>query len=210
MQEIIVNPRTEKGVTPKQEKFCQIYSNNEISQTEAAVLAGYSAKSAHVMASQLLNGRDFPNVPKRIREIKKTLLSDHILQDRNTSIMSSEPHHVLINDFIIPCEIGVHPHEKGQKQRVRINLDLQVILPKRPINDILNNVFCYEKIVDKIRNLTRHGHINLVETLAERIADACLTESTCIEASVTVEKLDVFPDIQSVGVKITRRQGKTN
>jgi dihydroneopterin aldolase len=209
MHEIIANPRIEKGVTPKQERFCQIYCNNDLSQTDAAILAGYGEKSAHVMASQLLNGRQFPNVLKRIKEIKTALSLANAAQDPDKIIIGPESHHILIRDFIIPCEIGVHQHEKGRKQNVRINLDLKVILPKKPIGDKLGNVFCYEKTVNKIRELTERGHINLVETLAERIADGCLAEPECIEATVTVEKLDVFPDIQSVGVKIIRKQINT-
>ena len=71
--EIVANPRTEKKITPKQEEFCKIYCTNEVTQTEAAVQAGYSKQSAHAIASQLLNGRDYPHVVARITEIKGEL-----------------------------------------------------------------------------------------------------------------------------------------
>ena len=48
--EIVANPRTEKNITPKQEEFARLYVCEDISQTEAAVRAGYSVKSAHAIA----------------------------------------------------------------------------------------------------------------------------------------------------------------
>ena len=71
--DIVANPRTEKGITPKQEEFCRIYVCEDVSQTEAAVRAGYSVKSAHAIASQLLNGQRYPHVVERIRELKSEM-----------------------------------------------------------------------------------------------------------------------------------------
>ena len=71
--EIVANPRVEKQITPKQEEFCKIYVCEDISQTEAAIRAGYSVKSAHAIASQLLNGQRYPQVVNRIKELKQEL-----------------------------------------------------------------------------------------------------------------------------------------
>jgi hypothetical protein len=71
--DIVANPRQEKQITPKQEEFCKIYVCEDVSQTEAALRAGYSKKSAHAIASQLLNGRNFPHVVRRIAELKQEL-----------------------------------------------------------------------------------------------------------------------------------------
>ena len=45
-----------------------------------------------------------------------------------------------------------------------------------PIEDRLSNVLCYENVIVKVRELATAGHVNLVETLAERLADLCLSE----------------------------------
>ena len=70
---VVANPRVEKGITPQQEEFCRIYVCEDVSQTEAAVRAGYSVKSAHAIASQLLNGQRYPQVVQRIGELKSEL-----------------------------------------------------------------------------------------------------------------------------------------
>ena len=111
---------------------------------------------------------------------------------------------VFVRDLVLPCLIGVHRHEQDGRQRVRINLDLEVIESDGPIQDRLANVMCYEALVADVRALVGAGHVNLVETLAERIAAVCLANADVRAARVRVEKLDVFADAASVGVEIER------
>lgn len=111
---------------------------------------------------------------------------------------------VFINDLVLECLIGVYRHERDGAQRVRINLDLTVFETPSPIDDKLSNVLSYEDVIIKVRKLATAGHLNLVETLAERIADMCLAEADVSAAKVRVEKLDVFADAASVGVEIER------
>ena len=68
--EVVANPRVEVGLSPKQEKFAMIYATEEVTQTEAALRAGYAESNAHAIASRMLNGRDYPNVLERVRQIK--------------------------------------------------------------------------------------------------------------------------------------------
>lgn len=112
---------------------------------------------------------------------------------------------VFVRDLVLPCRIGVYSHEKHGEQRVRINLDL-TCLEHPAINDEHCNVVCYAEVVDGIRKLLAEGHINLVETLAERIAADCLADHRVLAAKVRVEKLDVMPNASSVGVEIERHR----
>jgi dihydroneopterin aldolase len=112
---------------------------------------------------------------------------------------------LFVRDLVLPSEIGVHAHEKGRRQRVRINLDLDVEEGAGAREDRLADVVCYEDIVVRLRALVAEGHVNLVETLAERIAALCLIDRRVRRARVRVEKLDVFDDVGSVGVEIERQ-----
>lgn len=111
---------------------------------------------------------------------------------------------VFVTDLIVDCLIGVYRHEMDGSQRVRINLDLSVFESNAPIDDKLENVLCYEELIVKTRALASEGHVNLVETLAERIAALCLRQPDVVSARVRVEKLDVFSDAASVGIEIER------
>ncbi len=110
---------------------------------------------------------------------------------------------ILVRDLILPWDIGVFAHERGRKQRVRINLDLAVAADDQPLGDNLANTVSYAGIVDGIRALARNGRVNLVETLAERVAALCLADRRVLSVRARVEKLDVYPDA-AVGVEIER------
>ena len=112
--------------------------------------------------------------------------------------------HVFIRDYVINCMIGIHSHEKEKEQRVRINVDLAVFEGVGPIDDSIQNVICYEKLANGIEDTIRKGHVNLVETLAEKIVIMCLDKKEVNSARVRVEKLDILENAASVGVEIER------
>jgi dihydroneopterin aldolase len=112
--------------------------------------------------------------------------------------------HVFIRNMVLERLIGVHRHEHGRKQKVRINLDLAVDEGKISLNDDLDNVVCYEAIAERIREIAAHGHVNLVETFAEEIAAMCLDDARVLSARVRIEKLEALSDTESVGVEIER------
>lgn len=111
--------------------------------------------------------------------------------------------HVFIRNLEVLAHIGVHGHERGHMQPVRINVDLGVE-DAAAIEDRLDGVVDYEAITAKIRALIGAGHVNLAETLAERIAQACFEDGRVRTARVLVEKLHAVPGAESAGVEIER------
>lgn len=111
--------------------------------------------------------------------------------------------HVFIRDLVLLSSIGVHRHERADRQRIRVNIDLAV-RDDRDLDDDLGNVVCYEKITLGVQGLLADRHVNLVETVAEEIAAMCLEDGRVGSVRVRVEKLDVLPDAASVGVEIER------
>ncbi|MEG3619865.1 dihydroneopterin aldolase [Magnetovibrio sp. PR-2] len=113
--------------------------------------------------------------------------------------------HVFVRDLVVDTFIGIYDHEKDDKQRVRLNLDLAVFEGDvSSVKDDIQNVVCYEQISNDARQVCNDGHTNLVETLAEEIAIVCLANAQVRSVRVRVEKLDVFADAASVGVEIER------
>ncbi len=111
--------------------------------------------------------------------------------------------HVFIRNLELIARIGIHGHEKGKPQPVRINLDLSVE-DAVALEDRLENVVDYEAITAKIRAIVADGHINLAETLAERIAEAAFEDRRVRAARVRVEKLHALPGAELAGVEIER------
>jgi dihydroneopterin aldolase len=112
--------------------------------------------------------------------------------------------HVFVRDLVLPASVGVWTHEKGRTQRVRVNLDLGVAEPQAPGPDELDAVVCYDRITRAVRALAAGEHVQLIETLAERIAQTALGDPRIRSVRVRVEKLEVYPDAESVGVEIER------
>ena len=119
---------------------------------------------------------------------------------------------MFIRDLVLAASIGVYSHEHEARQRIRINVELAVLddgaqnLSRASIGaDELARVVDYEAIVNRIRAITVTGHTQLVETLAERLAETCLLDIRVRRVLVRVEKLDVFADAAAVGVEIERR-----
>ncbi len=112
--------------------------------------------------------------------------------------------HVFLRDMLLHLTIGVHAHEHAAPQRVRINVDLGVSENRDDESDRLGRVLDYEALAQRVRTIATAGHIQLVETLAERIAQDCLRDARVRLARVRVEKLDVFADMWAAGVEVER------
>jgi dihydroneopterin aldolase len=119
---------------------------------------------------------------------------------------SAAPHYrIFVRDLVLTGLIGVHSHEQDQPQRIQFNVDLMSEDGCITIDDNIANVVSYEDIVSGIKNLLARGHVGLVETLAEEIANMCLSDRRVRVVRVRVEKLDVFDEAASVGIEIERR-----
>ena len=116
--------------------------------------------------------------------------------------MSSQQVVVSIRNLELLMRIGVHGHEQGKPQPVRINVWLTGEFEAGA--DRLEHAIDYEAVAEKIRAIAGAGHINLAETLAERIAAACLENSRVARARVRVEKLHALPGAEAAGVEIER------
>ena len=112
--------------------------------------------------------------------------------------------HVFVKDLEIEALLGIYPEEKAKPQRIIVNIDLSVKEGDDPTSDDIKNVVSYEIVVKKVERIVADGHVNLVETLAEHIASACLTDKRVMAARVRIEKPDVIKNARSVGVEIER------
>ena len=113
--------------------------------------------------------------------------------------------HVFIRNLEVLAQIGIYGHEQGKLQPVRINVDLAVE-DLIAVEDRLDKVVDYAEVAKSIRAIIDAGHINLAETLAERIAQASFADPRVKSARVRVEKLHALPGAESGGVEIERER----
>ncbi len=116
----------------------------------------------------------------------------------------SRVRHVFVRDLDLMALIGIYDHEKVKPQRIVVNVDLSVQESDGPMSDEIDHVVSYEIVVKKIETIVAEGHVNLVETLAEKFAEACLRDKRVLAARVRIEKPDIIANARSVGVEIER------
>jgi dihydroneopterin aldolase len=113
---------------------------------------------------------------------------------------------VFVRDLEIVASVGVLEHEKRYEQRIIISADLFVRDDYDGVSDRLADVLDYGKVVDGIVRLVQSDHVNLIETLAERIANQCLVDTRVERVRVRIEKPEVMQSCRSVGIEIERQQ----
>jgi dihydroneopterin aldolase len=108
---------------------------------------------------------------------------------------------VFVTGLTVQAEIGVYKHEIGRVQPLVVDVELDVpTAGAERLADTLN----YETILEAAQSVAAQGHIALVETYAERLAQACLADPRVSRARVRVEKpLALAPHAVGAGVEIT-------
>ena len=111
---------------------------------------------------------------------------------------------VYLRDLVLDAFIGIYDYEQASPQPVLINLHACVQEPEDPILDDLSNAVCYNKLSEGIKEIIARGHIKLVETLAEEIADFVLAHEMVNAVRVSVEKPNAISEAAGAGVEIFR------
>ena len=111
---------------------------------------------------------------------------------------------VFVRDLELMASVGVYELEKRYEQRLIISVDLLVLDDYDGRSDSLSAVLDYSSVVSGIRTIVESGHTNLLETLAERIAQRCLSDARVMRAVVRLEKPDIVPGCRTVGIEIVR------
>ena len=113
---------------------------------------------------------------------------------------------IYIRDLALRCIIGVYPEEKREKQDVIINIVLECDHSAAAKSDSLDDAIDYKGLKKEVIKLVEASHFNLIETLADRIAQLCLQHPKVQRATVTVDKPAALRFARSVAVEISRGQ----
>jgi dihydroneopterin aldolase len=111
---------------------------------------------------------------------------------------------ISVRDHVVPVEIGAFQAERGHTQRVRFNVVVELRPHPAPVEDDVDRILSYDRITEAIATELAAERLNLLETLAERIAERVLIEPQAMRVFVRVEKLDRGPG--ALGVEIVRNR----
>ena len=109
---------------------------------------------------------------------------------------------ISVRDYVRDVEIGAFRTERGVTQRIRFNVVLEVSHHAAAQDDDVDKVISYDTITEAIEHELAAERVNLLETLAERVAARCLADPRAVRVFVRIEKLDRIPG--ALGVEIVR------
>ena len=135
-----------------------------------------------------------------IRKMKKNNFK--ILQLKPRKEKSSTRRTVFIKDFIIEEIIGIHKHEKIKKQKIKFNIVLDVSQNSLPDENDIKSIVDYEKITNKLKNLSSSKKYNFLESLAEDSFKEIFEDKRINSATIKIEKPEAIKNAKSVGVEV--------
>lgn len=122
--------------------------------------------------------------------------------ERAAATAESPLDRISVRDHVTEVEIGAFQAERGVTQRIRFNIVVEVRPWTGPLDDDVDRILSYDKVTEAIAAELADERLNLLETLAERVADRILLEPQAERAFVRIEKLDRGPG--ALGVEIVR------
>ncbi|WP_051955515.1 dihydroneopterin aldolase [Beijerinckia mobilis] len=164
--------------------------------------ADFDPASLSLVRSMLPRGSETEPADAPQDDILDTV-PENSIDDETCSAVATD--RIFVHDLIRTMSIGAYAAERAAPQRVRINVDLAIErLSERA--ESVRDVFSYDLIIDRIELLLARGHVVVLETLAEDLAEALLRHDRVREARIRIEKLDVLDAI--VGIELIRERSR--
>ncbi|WP_284164058.1 dihydroneopterin aldolase [Frigidibacter sp. SD6-1] len=109
---------------------------------------------------------------------------------------------LILRDYVVSAEIGAFQHERGQEQRLRFSIVVELAPVGTSAGDDVDLILSYDRLIEAVDTELGSERLDLLETLAERIAARVLAEPQAAKVHLRIEKLDRGPWI--LGVEIAR------
>lgn len=112
---------------------------------------------------------------------------------------------IFIQQLTVDTTIGVYEWEKEIKQPLVLDINLLTDTRLAAQTDNINHALDYFKIAEQVTEFIKAHQFELVETVAEQVANLILTQFSVETVTIKVAKPKAVSNAASVGVNITRR-----
>ena len=93
-------------------------------------------------------------------------------EERAEALAGADPRdRISLRDHVVEVEIGAFQQERGTRQRIRFNVVVEVRPHPAPLEDDVDRILSYDRITEAIAAELASERLNLLETLAERVAE---------------------------------------
>ena len=111
---------------------------------------------------------------------------------------------VFISELRVETIIGIYDWERTQKQLVTIDVEMAADIAKAAKSDHIDDALNYKSISKRDEQFTADSSFQLVETLAERLAELIRTEFNVSWVRLTLHKPGALSNSKDVGIRIER------
>lgn len=114
---------------------------------------------------------------------------------------------IIFSRIALNASIGILAHEKSATQPIHVDAEIEVDVTQA-VNDMdIQSVLDYRALHNAIVTACTSGHVNLLETLTERVAHSLLhTFSETREVTVRITKIAAFADSAGVAIEIRKQR----
>ncbi|MEP2783831.1 MAG: dihydroneopterin aldolase [Pseudoruegeria sp.] len=127
--------------------------------------------------------------------------------ERSAATAGADPRdRISLRDHTVEVEIGAFQAERGTTQRICFNIVVEVLPQNAPVDDDVDKILSYDTLTEAIAFELAAERLNLLETLAQRVADRILLAPQALRVFVRIEKLDRGPG--ALGVEIVRSRAQ--
>jgi dihydroneopterin aldolase len=111
---------------------------------------------------------------------------------------------IYLHDLKVDCVIGVWDWERKIKQTITIDLDMGFDIRKAAASDELEDTLSYKDVSKRVTEFVENSGFQLVERLAEEIANILLNEFDIKWCRVKINKFGAVRGAGDVGILIER------
>lgn len=116
--------------------------------------------------------------------------------------------HIFLEALSVDASVGLLDWEKNQRQPISIDCACYIdSCREAAINNDVTQSVDYAAMRDAIIGLIEASHYELLESLAEAIAERMFELSELVlKVSISIRKTAIFPDVKGAGVSIVRER----
>jgi dihydroneopterin aldolase len=111
---------------------------------------------------------------------------------------------IFLSDLRVDTVIGIWDWERKIRQTISIDLEMATDIARAAKSDSIEDTLNYKKVAKRIQQFVADSEFQLVETLAEHIAQIILAEFEVPWVRVRVNKPGAIRGARDVGVQIRR------
>ncbi len=111
---------------------------------------------------------------------------------------------IFLRDLKVETIVGVWDWERKIRQTVSIDLEMAADIRRAAASDNLDDTLNYKLVAKRVQQFVGESSFQLVETLAEKIAELVLNDFDVPWVEVCVNKPGALRGARDVGVRIRR------